>query len=112
MDFSKLNTTVLREMLKLSERKETLLDELKKLEAQIVAHLSGHGTITAKAGRPAAKKDRPTPKTRQRAVRGAMKEQVLEALAKAGPAGIKVPDLAQQIGAKNANVHVWLSSAG
>ena len=112
MDFSKLNTNVLREMLKLSERKEALLDELKKLEAQIVSHLSGHGTTSSKASKPTAKKERPVSTTHPRAVRGAMKQQILEALTKAGPAGIKVPDLAQQIGAKNANVHVWLSSAG
>ena len=112
MDFSKLNTNVLREMLKLSERKEALLDELKKLEAQIVSHLSGHGTTFSKAIKTTSKKDRLAPKTRQRAVRGAMKQQILEALTKAGHAGLKVPDLAQQIGAKNANVHVWLSSAG
>lgn len=118
MDLSKINTHTLREMLKLSERKETLLNELKDLENQIVSYLSGYSTAgfqptskKKKAGRPATKTDA-APSGQQRASRGTMKTQILAALTEAGSAGMKVPDLAQKIGVKNANVHVWFSNTG
>ena len=115
MDFSKLNTNALREMLKLSERKETLLNELTKLEEQIVSYLTGDIPPVTR-GLEATVKKAPstskTPKTGKRAARGSMKQNVLEALTAAGPAGLKVPELAQKIGAKNANLHVWFSNTG
>jgi hypothetical protein len=119
MDLSKINISVLREMLKLSERKEELLKELKELEEQIISHVGiFNSTAPSKIKRPQKKGSHSTPqmnlseKTGKRASRGTMKTMVLDALTEAGPAGIKVPDLAQKIGVKNANLHVWFSNTG
>ncbi len=121
MDFSKINTSALRAMLQLSERKEALLAELNKLETEIASLLTGNSNIFFSASPETAKKTRkekvikPTSaasKEIARAARGTMKKQILEALAEAGPEGMKVSELSKKIGAKNANVHVWLSSAG
>ncbi|MBX9742650.1 MAG: hypothetical protein K2W99_03820 [Chthoniobacterales bacterium] len=117
MDFSKINTTSLRAILKLSERKETLLAELEKLEKELLAHFNGNAKLLSGQTVKASKKEKKVKianplQERHRAPRGEMKQQVLKALAEAGPEGIKVPELAKKIGAKNANVHVWLSSSG
>ena len=117
MDFLKINTAVLRQMLKLSERKEALIDELKKIEAEIFSHLNGHSkntsVSTAKKDRPVHQKKSSKAKTdSKRAPRGMMKDQIFQALTEAGAAGIKVPELAEKIGAKSANVHVWFSNTG
>ncbi len=117
MDFSKINTSALRAMLQLSERKEALLAELNKLEEEIISHFSGNFTSISQAVNKSPKKEKSlkpkiSSKEPLRAARGTMKIQILEALAEAGPEGIKVSELSKKIGAKNANVHVWLSSAG
>lgn len=117
MDISKLTSNVLRQLLKLSERKEALLTELKKIEANIVAHLKGESitspSVTHKKN-PSIKKQAVQAKrsSNKRAARGMIKEQIFQALAEAGSAGMKIPDIAQKIGAKNANVHVWFSNTG
>lgn len=114
MDLSKINTSVLREMLKLSERKESLLYELKKLENEILSHLTAS---TKKNGQLARKKSEylingDSSTNRKRAARGMMKNQILAVLTEAGATGMKVPHISKKIGAKNANVHVWFSSVG
>jgi uncharacterized protein YjcR len=119
MDLSKININTLREMLKLSERKEQLLKELKELEEQIVSHVTGFSSTTPSESTLQKKKRAQSASlstahdgTSKRASRGTMKTQILAALQEAGSAGIKVPDLAQKIGVKSANVHVWFSNTG
>ena len=115
MDLSKININTLREMLKLSERKEELLKNLKELEKTIMLYTNV--SPSEPSPNQAAVKKKSRAKTShnssgQRASRGTMKTIILEALKEAGPAGIKIPDLAQKIGVKNANVHVWFSNTG
>ena len=55
----------------------------------------------AKAGRKAGKK----------AGRGQLKERVFAALEAAGNAGVRVKDLAQEIGTKPVNIHAWFHAA-
>lgn len=113
MNLSNINTASLRAILKISERKEALLLELEKLEKELLAYFNGNLNLPSKQAIKALKKAKKIKtSSRQRAPRGEMKEQILKALEEAGPEGIKVPELAKKIGAKNANVHVWLSSSG
>ncbi len=119
MDLTKINISVLREMLKLSERKEELLKELKELEEKIISHASDFNSTTPskfkkpkKTGAHTPKKINTSEQISKRASRGTMKVMVLDALKAAGPAGIKIPDLAHKIGVKNANLHVWFSNTG
>ncbi|MCF7729939.1 MAG: hypothetical protein K9M81_06195 [Chthoniobacterales bacterium] len=119
MDLTKINISVLREMLKLSERKEELLKELKELEEKIISHASDFNSATPskfkkpkKIGVHATQKINSSEKISKRASRGTMKVIVLDALKEAGPAGIKIPELAHKIGVKNANLHVWFSNTG
>jgi len=111
MKFSKLNTDVLRQVLKLSERKETLLKELEKIENEILSHLHDRTPSSSSA----AKKSQVAKKnsdTTSRLGRGMMKQNVLQALTEAGPAGLKIPELSKKINATSASIHVWFSNIG
>lgn len=110
MNFSKLNTDVLRHVLKLSERKEILLKELGKIENEIFSNL--HDNTTSRSS--SAKKRQVTQKNgdTKRLARGMMKENILQALTEAGPAGLKIPELSKKINATSASIHVWFSNVG
>ena len=118
MNLTNINTGALRNLIKLTERKESLLAEIGKIEGQLAALLTGKAVRTGgkRRGRPAkkgkatkaAKAGRPA----KRAPRGTLKKKIFSALKAAGEAGMKVTDLSKKIGVKNANVHVWFSSTG
>jgi hypothetical protein len=126
MDLTKINTGALRTLMKLTERKESLVNEIAKIESQLVSLFSGKAVRTAgkrrgrpakkgRPGRPAGKAKKPSApkgKSKSRAPRGTLKKKIFNALKAAGDAGIKVADLSKKIGVKNANVHVWFSSTG
>ena len=122
MDLTNIHISTLHKMLKLSERKEELLKDLKELEEQIFSHLPHRPNlipsklqIPKKQTHTTSQKSSQTPEpagSSKRASRGSMKTMILEVLQQSGPAGIKVPEIARQIGVKNANVHVWLSNTG
>jgi len=121
MNLTNITSVALRNLIKLTDRKESLIKEIESIEGQLASLISGKSvSITGKRrGRPAkksksgvkavAKKTSGSPK---RAPRGAIKKKILNALKSAGEAGMKVTDLSKKIGVKNANVHVWFSSTG
>mgnify|MGYP003584056784 CR=1 FL=1 len=104
----------LSQLLDLTERKESLLEEVKKIEAQLAALLPGGKTpkvSKGRPGRPAKAKKSPAPKAGRRK-RGSLGKKVLAALESAGPAGVKVVELAKKIGVKGTNLHVWFATTG
>lgn len=117
MTLTNLNSTSLRSLIKLTERKESLALEIKKIEAQLAALITGkslpagkrRGRKPAKPGSAAKVK---SGKPAKRARRGALKSKIFAALRAAGEEGIKVPALSKKIGVKSQNVHVWFSSTG
>ncbi len=111
MDISNLNTSVLKSVLKLTEKREALLAELSKVEGAIAA-IYGGKTVSAKSGRAAAAKPALKKGRGKSSRRGALKESILGALKAAGEKGITVKELSQKLGVKNQNVHVWFSSTG
>ncbi len=118
MNLTNINSGALRNLIKLTERKESLLAEIEKIEGQLASLISGKAIRTSgkRRGRPAKKgKVAKTPKagrSTKRAPRGTLKKKIFAALKAAGEAGMKVTDLSKKIGVKNANVHVWFSSTG
>jgi hypothetical protein len=118
MNLTNINTSALRNLIKLTERKETLLAEIEKIESQLGALLTGKSVRVGgkRRDRPAKKgKASKAPKagrSAKRAPRGTLKKKIFAALKAAGEAGMKVTDLSKKIGVKNANVHVWFSSTG
>ncbi len=81
MAISQLSTSVLKNILKLTEQREALLGEIAKVEGQIEALYAG-GSVTTKAarGRSASVKAAKTSGSKSSGRRGALKEAILAAL--------------------------------
>jgi hypothetical protein len=110
-----MNITVesLKSLMGLAQRKDKLNKEIAKVEAQLAALLGGQAA--PKAGKPAKKaatKKAAAKKAPRKGKRGSVGKKVLAALESAGPAGVKVADLAKSLGLKNANLHVWFATTG
>ena len=103
MTFPSVDT--LRSLLKLAERRDSIVAEIKKIEAQLTLTRVGNGRV-------APAKARFSSRTRKGRVRGAVKEKILHELASAGDVGISVPSLAAKLGIKNQNIHVWFATTG
>ncbi|HEY5706970.1 MAG TPA: hypothetical protein VIS96_15515 [Terrimicrobiaceae bacterium] len=124
MDFSQFNTSTLESLIKLTKKRDILLDELKKLEAEITSVYSvGTAEPAATRRRKAAGRRRASaPVAEARTAkgveaetsgrRGALKARILTALRAAGDKGVAVKELSAKLGVKNQNVHVWFSSTG
>jgi hypothetical protein len=124
MNITNISSNALKNLIKLTQRKEGLLNEIQKIESQLASLITGKPARTTgkrrgrpakakKAGRPAkAAKATKGRSSAKRAPRGQIKKKILTALKAAGDAGMKVTDLSKKIGVKNANVHVWFSSTG
>jgi hypothetical protein len=124
MNITNISSNALKNLIKLTQRKEGLLNEIQKIESQLASLITGKPARTTgkrrgrpakakKAGRPAkAAKATKARSSAKRAPRGQIKKKILTALKAAGEAGMKVTDLSKKIGVKNANVHVWFSSTG
>jgi hypothetical protein len=123
MDLSKFNTSILESLIKLTKKRDTLLDELKKLETAITSVTSGRkpepATVRRRKGTgrrrsaPAAEiKTAKQAEAQTGGRRGALKARILTALRAAGDKGVAVKELSAKLGVKNQNVHVWFSSTG
>ncbi|MFZ0711105.1 MAG: hypothetical protein WAM53_13785 [Terrimicrobiaceae bacterium] len=124
MDLSKIDTSTLESLIKLTKKRDILLDELKKLEAVISSVSSGGKSepagIVRRKGRgrrrstvsPAEPKSAKASEAPTSGRRGALKARILAALKSAGDKGVAVKELSAKLGVKNQNVHVWFSSTG
>jgi hypothetical protein len=113
MDVSNINSNTLRSLLKLTEKRDALVAEIKKIDSEIVSAYAGKAPAPAKRGaRKVAVKTSATPPQRKKGSRGALKAKILAALREAGAKGVAVKDLSKKLGVKNQNVHVWFSSTG
>jgi hypothetical protein len=110
MTLTNINSASLRKLIKLTEKKESLLLEITKIDAQISSLIQGKPAPKGKQVTHTSKTT--TEKTGKRAKRGALKTKIFAALRAAGEAGLKVPELSKKIGVKSQNIHVWLSSTG
>jgi DNA-binding NarL/FixJ family response regulator len=120
MDLSKINTSTLESLIKLTKKRDILLDELKKLEAAITSVYSGgkaeSGIVRRRTSmgrrRSAAGAAEAKTAAQTGGRRGALKARILAALRTAGDKGVAVKELSAKLGVKNQNVHVWFSSTG
>ena len=70
------------------------------------------GPAAKAAPKPAAAKAGKPGKGGKGGRRGALSERILEHLKTAGPGGIKIADVADQLGAKYKNIYMWFSTTG
>ena len=122
MDLSKINTSILESLIKLTKKRDILLGELKKLEAAITSVTSGSKpAVTVRRRRSTGRRRSAASAAVTRTAkaseapagrRGALKARILAALRAAGDKGVAVKELSAKLGVKNQNVHVWFSSTG
>ena len=124
MDYSYLlNTSLLKEALKIVEEKQAVEARLKEVEAKLKSF--GGGTLEAKSsGEASAPKPgkRKSPRVKASGVntnsrkaadtQGSLKQRVVALLKAAGAGGALVTDLASALGLPPANLHVWFSTTG
>ena len=123
MDLSKFNTSILESLIKLTKKRDILLDQLKKLDAAITSVYSGgkaEPAIVRRRRSTGRRRSAPAAETKMvkdseaqtAGRRGALKARILTALRAAGDKGVAVKELSAKLGVKNQNVHVWFSSTG
>ena len=123
MDLSKITTSTLEALVKLTKKRDTIVKELRRIEAAITGAYSGRksepstgrrrrgrGRRRSLAAPPRA--GRPSRAQTGGGRRGALKARILTALRAAGDKGVAVKELSAKLGVKNQNVHVWFSSTG
>lgn len=112
--FTNIPSATLRQLFKLSERKEALMAQIQHLDRGMVRLQSKHGipihspavgahvTVTSTPARTGAR----------RAKRGALKEKILRALRAAGRKGATISELSSKLGVRSANLYVWFNGTG
>lgn len=116
MQSTELTVQSLRQLMNLTKRKEQLLKEITKIEDLIMGALGGgpapRGRKPGKAKKAAKPAKAADKKPRGRKRRGSLGKKILAALESAGAKGVKVADLANAIGVKGSNLHVWFATTG
>ena len=120
MELAKLTSEQTREIAKLLEKKESLEQELEKVNRQLTNYEQGKARVSAgpsqkkgRVGRPPKKASKPTGGTsRKRAPRGQLKEGIINELSNAGKDGLTVKELAERLNTKPANIHAWFFTTG
>jgi DNA-binding NarL/FixJ family response regulator len=123
MDLSKITTSTLEALVKLTRKRDMIVKELRRIEAAITGAYSGRkaepSTVRRRRGRGRRRSLPATPRAGKLSRgqtaggrRGALKARILAALRAAGDKGVAVKELSSKLGVKNQNVHVWFSSTG
>ena len=122
MDLSKITTSTLEALVKLTKKRDAILADLKRVEASMASLYSGGKSEPSVTRRRKGKGGRRSVVAEVRAAkasgepaggrRGALKARILAALKAAGDKGVAVKELSAKLGVKNQNVHVWFSSTG
>jgi len=119
MSLSNITSESLRSLIKLTEKKDSLLAQIGKIEAEISSFLTGKPTRVkkGKATAPAKKSPKTAKKgaksvSAKRSPKGGLGNKIIAALESAGEAGVKVTDLAKKLKAKGGNLHVWFATTG
>jgi hypothetical protein len=112
--FTTIPSATLRQLVKLSERKEALMARIQEIDREMlrlerqfeqapgVAGPKGRVTFSAA----------PEKKRKRRAERGALKEKILRALRAAGSRGATIQELSRKLGIRSANLYVWFNGTG
>lgn len=107
MKLSNITVASLQQLTKLAARKEHLIQEIAKIEAQMAAVLAGQSE--SKTPTAPSKKDEPKGRRRKR---GSIAKTIIAALQAAGPEGLQVNELSHQLGIKSVNLHAWFAATG
>jgi hypothetical protein len=108
-------SAALKEIVRLSERKEALMAQIQEIDRQMVRVQSKFGiplheqderaTVTVSRTRPRSPARRPSK-------RGALKEKILHVLRVAGRKGTTIRELSAKLRVPSANLYVWFNGTG
>jgi hypothetical protein len=118
MDLSNLTSDTLKSLVNLTTKKDALIQEVEKIEAQLMGLISGKAPKLSgkRRGRPAKKAAKAVAKApkagKKLSPRGGLGKNVLKALQDAGDAGVKVVELAKTLKVKGGNLHIWFATTG
>jgi hypothetical protein len=112
--FTNIPSATLKQLLKLSERKEALMAKIQAIDREMVLLQGEFGvppqngaarvTVSGSPGRGRRGKGR--------ARRGALKEKILAALRASGKRGTTIRELADKLKVRSANLYVWFNGTG
>jgi hypothetical protein len=113
--FTTIPSATLRQLVKLSERKEALMAQIQEIDREMVRLQSRFGVPSRNPAlrAPVTVSRAGSRLTRgKRAKRGALKEKILRALRVAGSKGATIHELSDKLGIRNANLYVWFNGTG
>jgi hypothetical protein len=113
--FTNIPSAALRQLVKLSERKEALMTQIQEIDRRMVRLQSRFGVPSLSSGRGApvtVSRARPSQGRRRRTKRGALKEKIVQALRIAGRKGATIRELSKKLGVPSANLYVWFNNTG
>ena len=106
-------SSVLKELVRLTERKEVLLSQIQGIDREMMR-------VQEKFGIPVREDERASVTVSQsrlgpvrpRSKRGALKEKIIGALRAAGKKGATVTELSKKLKVPSANLYVWFNGTG
>ena len=113
--FTNIPSAALRQLVKLSERKEALMTQIQEIDRRMVRLQSRFGVPSLSSGSSApvtVSRARPSQNHRRRTKRGALKEKIVRALRTAGHKGATIRELSEKLGVPSANLYVWFNGTG
>ena len=113
--FTNIPSAALRQLVKLSERKEALMTQIQEIDRRMVRLQGKFGVPSASAGRSApvtVSRARRSRNRRRRTKRGALKEKIVQALRAAGRKVATIRELSKKLGVPSANLYVWFNGTG
>jgi len=114
--FTSIPSATLRQLVKLSQRKEALMAQIQNIDREMVRVQSKFGIPSRNpALRAPVTVSRPQPgraSPGRRAKRGALKEKIVRALRAAGSKGATIQELSGKLGVRPANLYVWFNGTG
>jgi hypothetical protein len=113
--FTNIPSAALRQLVKLSERKEALMIQIQEIDRRMVRLQSRFGVPSLGSGRGApvtVSRTRRSVGRRRRTKRGALKDKIVRALRTAGDKGATIRDLSKELGVPSANLYVWFNGTG
>ena len=113
--FTTIPSATLKQLVKLSERKEALMAQIQEIDREMVR-------VQSKFGVPPRNPALQAPVTvsrsphgvapRPRSQRGALKNRIVRALRSAGRRGATIQELSRKLGVRPANLYVWFNGTG
>jgi hypothetical protein len=106
-------SVALKQLVKLSERKEALMAQIQEVDREMVRVESKFGIPSNRSSEVASVTVlRPSQTAHRPNRRGELKKRITQALRAAGSKGITIGDLSGKLKVPTANLYVWFNSTG